>query len=348
MKKILVCVLALAAILSLAGCGAGDLTAADENVYSKLPAVELIGADSTGVGTAGQLFGQYFAQRVLEITEGKLSVDYHPNGELGGDLDLIRQMQANKIQVVVCQTAPIVSFVPEMAVFDLPMVFSEYDGDRIDSVLNGRNDFTARLSGAYEKANLHLLGFLQNGTYRLTTANRSIASLDDFKGLRIRTMENSNQMAFWSALGAIPTPLPWADVYDALRNGNIEAQENAADTCYGASLQDVQQYLACTDHLLYCNQICMSREAWDSLDPAYQAAIEQAAAEAIAYMRPLMAEVDRYHKQKLTESGMKLIEYDDAFYESVLALDGVRALYDNIDRNQTGGLAGLLMEELRR
>ena len=217
MKKILLFALALAVLLSVSGCGGAENTAAtEENPYADLPAVELIGADTTGKGSAGQLFGQYFSQRVLELTEGKLSVEYHPNGELGGDLDLIRQMRANQIQLVVCQTAPMVSFVPEMAVFDLPMVFSEYDGDRIDAVLNGQNDFTARIDAAYEKANLHLLGFLQNGTFRLTTSNRPLETLEDFRGLRIRTMENSNHMAFWSALGAYPTPLAWAKVYEEI------------------------------------------------------------------------------------------------------------------------------------
>ena len=110
----------------------------------------------------------------------------------------------------------------------------------------------------------------------------------------------------------------------------------------------MQSYLACTDHLLYCNQICISKAAWDSLDPAYQAAIEQAAAEAIEYIRPLMVEVDRYHKQMLVESGMTMIEYDNSIYESVLALDGVKALYDNINNNQINGLGTLLVEELNK
>ena len=349
MKKILVFALTIAVVLSMTACGgSGNSAEPEEDVYSKLEAVELIGADSTGVGSAGQLFGQYFTQRVFEITGGKLSVDYHPNGELVGDLGLIRMMKTNQIQVVVCQTAPMVSFVPEMAVFDLPMVFFEYDGDRIDAVLNGQNEFTARLSDAYEDGGFHLLGFLQDGTYRLTSANRALNTLEDFKGLRIRTMENTNQMAFWSALGAMPAPLPWADVPDALRNGRVDAQENAADTIFSASLQDVQHYLAYTNHMLYCNQICISKEAWDSLDPAYQAAIEQAAAEAIEYVRPLLAEVDRFFKQKLTETGMTVIEYDVSFYDSILALDGVKALYEDIDKNQTNGLGTILEGELNK
>ena len=348
MKKFLLYALVLAVLFSLTACGAGNTDEDGENVYSNLKTTVLTGGDSTSEGSAGQLFGQYFAERVTDITEGKLSINYHPNGRLGGDVDLIGMTKANRIQIVVCQTAPAVSFIPEMAVFDLPMVFSQYDGDRIDAVLNGRNEFTAKLSAACEKAGFHLLGFLQNGTYRLTTANRNLASLENYKGLHIRTMENSNQMDFWRALGAEPTPLAWAKVYDALKNGDVDAQENAADTCYGASLQDVQKYLACTDHLLYCNMICINKDAWDSLDPAYQAAMEQAAADAIAYMRPLLQEVDAFHKQKLVESGMTLIEYDDGFYDSVLALDGVRALYYYINNYQTDGLGTLLTEELSK
>lgn len=340
MKKLTAIILSTVMMLSLiAYANAEDVS------YDSLKPVELIGADSTGKGAAGQIFGEYVAARVSEITGGKLTIDYHPNGDLGGDADLIRQMQSNDIQLVVCQTAPIVSFIPEMAVFDLPMVFSKYDGDRIDAVLNGDNDFSARLAAAYENADLHLLGFLQNATYRLTTANRDLSTLEDFKGLQIRTMENSNHMAFWTAIGAEPTPLAWAEVYIALQNHTIDAQENAADTCVGASFQEVQKYLACTNHILYCNQICMSREAWESLDPAYQAAIEQAVKDANAYMRPQLEQIDKDNKQKLADGGMTLIEYDADFYNSILALESVQAVYDDINK-QIGGLGTLLVEEL--
>ena len=319
-----------------------------EDAYADLPSVSLIGADSTGKGAAGQIFGEYVAQRVSEITGGKLTIDYYPNGELGGDADLIRQMQNNDIQIVVCQTAPTVSFIPEMAVFDLPMVYSKYDGDTIDSVLNGENDFNTALSAAYETAGLHLLGFLQNATYRLTTANVELNTLADFAGLQIRTMENNNHMAFWTAIGAEPTPLAWAEVYISLQNGTIDAEENAADTCVGASFQEVQKYLACTNHILYCNQICMSKDAWDELDPAYQEALTQAVADAIAYMRPQLEQIDTDNKQILVDGGMTLIEYDDSFFDEILALDSVQALYTEIDENQVNGLGTLLVNELSK
>lgn len=352
MKKILALILALALCLALVACG--ESTTEPDNQedpqteagpYDALDPVELIGADSTGKGAAGQIFGEYVASRVAEITGGKLTIDYHPNGDLGGDADLLRQMQSNDIQLVVCQTAPTVSFIPEMAVFDLPMSFAKYDGDKIDSVLNGSNDFTAALGAAYEAQGLHLLGFLQNATYRLTTANEDLSTLDGFKGLQIRTMENANHMAFWTAIGAEPTPLAWAEVYISLQNGTIDAEENAADTCVGANFQEVQKYLACTNHILYCNQICINKEAYESLDPAYQEAIDQAVADAIAYMRPQLEKIDLDNKKILTDGGMTLIEYDAEFYDNILNMDGVKALYEKID-GDTNGLANKLMSAL--
>ena len=360
MKKLLALILALAMCLAMAACGGTSAeepiaaeaaettveTAAADGPYANLEPVELIGADSTGKGAAGQIFGEYVASRVTEITGGKLTIDYHPNGDLGGDADLLRQMQSNDIQIVVCQTAPTVSFIPEMAVFDLPMVFSKYDGDTIDAVLNGENEFNSALSDAYEAAGLHLLGFLQNATYRLTTAHTELATLADFKDLQIRTMENSNHMDFWTAIGAQPTPLAWAEVYISLQNGTIDAQENAADTCVGASFQEVQEYLACTNHILYCNQICINAEAYADLDPAYQDALNQAVADAIAYMRPQLEQIDLENKQILVDGGMTLIEYDEAFYDEILALDTVQALYDKINEDQINGLGTKLIAAL--
>ena len=350
MKKLLALILAMCMVFALCACGGNDSASNNSDdvdpVYADLDPVELIGADSTGKGAAGQIFGEYVAQRVSEITGGKLTIDYHPNGDLGGDADLIRQMQSNDIQLVVCQTAPMVSFVPEMAVFDLPMVFSKYDGDTINDVLNGDNDFNAALSAAYGNAKLHLLGFLQNATYRLTTANSDLSDLASFKNLQIRTMENNNHMEFWKAIGAEPTPLAWSEVYISLQNHTIDAQENAADTCVGASFQEVQKYLACTNHILYCNQICINQEAYDALDPAYQAALDQAVAEAIEYMRPQLAQIDADNKQILKDGGMTIIEYDADFYDSILNIPAVQKLYKDIDENQVNGLGTKLVDAL--
>lgn len=79
----------------------------------------------------------------------------------------------------------------------------------------------------------------------------------------------------------------------------------------GPIFQEVQKYLACTNHILYANQLSMNKEKYDSLDPAYQEAINQAVAEAIEEMKSQMVESDETNKQTLVDGGMTLIEYDD-------------------------------------
>ena len=332
MKKIIT---ALVVVLTLCTCAFGA---------SEFDEVWLVTADTTAKGAAGQVFAQMIQQKVKDANAG-LVIDYFPNGELGGDADLLRQAQKGYIAITVCQTAPIVSFIPEMAVFDLPMVFARYDGDTIDAVLNGDSEFHRQMSAAYEKAGLHLLGFMQNATYRLTTANKNLDTLTDFKGLQIRTMENKNHMDFWTAIGAEPTPLAWGELYFSLQSGTVNAQENAADTCVGAHFEEVQTYLACTNHILYCNQICINDKLYKALSPEHRAVLDKAVHEALQEMRPKLEDIDSSNKEILRKGGMTIKNYSNEFFTDVLAMQGVRDLYRKIN-NATNGLAESLQNSL--
>ena len=364
MKKLLAIVLSLLMVLSMVACAAKEEPAAapapeaaapaekaeeaapaeeaaEADPYADLEPVEIVGADNASVGAAAEILGKLIATKVADITGGKLTVDYHPNGDLGNDADALRQAKDGDIGYVVCQTAQVVSFVPEMAVFDLPMVFAKYDGAKISGVLNGDNEFTQKLNEACGAVGFRMMGQLQNATYRLTTSNVELSTLEAFKGLQIRTMENANHMAFWTAIGAEPTPLAWAEVYFALQSGTIDAHENAADTCASANMHEVQKFLSCTNHILYNNVILMNADKYASLDPAYQAALDQAVAEAIAELRPQLADLDATNKAKLEEAGMTITTYEASFYDEILSQPGVVQLYADIDA-AVGGLGTAL------
>ena len=364
MKKISALVLALAMCMALVSCGGGDTSTPSTSTpdastpstaapdastgadYSSLDPVQLIGADSTAANAAGQLFGEMVAEKLDTITGGQLTMDYFPNGELGADADLLRQLQSGDISIVVCQTAPVAPFVPNVAVYDLPMVFATYDGATIDEVINNpESEFAQTLSASFNEAGFQLLGTLQNATFRQTTTNRNVQTLADYDGMLIRTMENPNHMALWEAMGAAPTPMAWNEVYFALQSGNIEAEENAADTIVGSNLNEVQAYLAKTNHILYANMMIMNKDSYDALDPLYQEALNQAVSEALSEMSAQLADIEATNLGTLEERGMTIIEYGPEFFEEVLALPGVQELYASIDE-QTNGLAQTLQDEL--
>jgi TRAP-type C4-dicarboxylate transport system substrate-binding protein len=91
----------------------------------------------------------------------------------------------------------------------------------------------------------------------------------------------------------------------------------------------------------------MNNEKFNSLDPAYQAALLEAVEKSIAEIRPELEKLDQDSKAKLKDGGMEMVEYDDAFYDEVLALDGVKALYADIDKD-VDGLGTLLQQELAK
>ena len=364
MKKISALVLALAMCMALVSCGGGDTSTPSTSTpdastpststpdsstgadYSSLDPVQLIGADSTAANAAGQLFGEMVAEKLDTITGGQLTMDYFPNGELGADADLLRQLQSGDIDIFVGQTAPVASFVPNVAVYDLPMVFATYDGATIDAVINNpESEFYQGLGASFNEAGLQLLGTLQNATFRQTTTNRNVQTLADYDGMLIRTMENPNHMAMWEAMGAAPTPMAWNEVYFALQSGNIEAEENAADTIVGSNLNEVQSHLAMTNHILYANMMIMNKDSYDALDPLYQEALNQAVSEALAEMSAQLADIEATNLGTLEERGMTIIEYGPEFFEEVLALPGVQQLYTDINE-QTDGLAQILQDEL--
>ena len=316
-----------------------------EGGIDSLEPVVLKGADNAGVGAAAQLYGELVTEKVKEITGGKLTIDYFPNSQLGNDQELQGQMLAGDIDFVIAQTAQTVSFVPEVAIFDLPMVFAKYDAETIDYALN-KSTFTDKINQAYKAKNMYCLHFLQGGTFRETTSNKNIQSIDDFNGLKIRTMENKNHMAFWQAMGAAPTPLPWPEVYISLQQGLVDAQENATDTCVGANLQEVQDYLIMTHHILYCNQFLINASKFDSLDPLYQEALQQAINEAAVEIEAQLTEINETNKQKLIDGGMELVEFEASFVDQVL--DKAKGVYESIGKDIGQDYVDSLLDALEK
>ena len=346
---VLVAAFAMVFALGLAACGGGGSSSASGSGESGASGetLTLIAADAAAPDSAGNKWQLAFKNKVESLSNGAITVDYHGNSDLGGDTDIQTQVQDNSIQIHVSQPAPLVSTIPGFAVFDAHMTFATADAAAIDTVLNGDNAFSQGLQASAEKNGEHILGWLQNGTFRQVTSNKELRTIDDYKGFQIRTMENKNHMAFWTALGAEPTPLAFSEVYISLQNGTIEGEENATDTVIGNSLQEVQKYLAKTNHLLYANAMVISKTCWDGLTDDQKATIEQAVKEATAEIAPTLGQLDADSTKKMQDDNVEVIEYDDAFFQAVQDNADVKKLNEDID-SQCDGLLTILKDELAK
>ena len=325
MKKFLVLALVFLLAQTLMAGGGGQQSApapsggsGGAGPYDNLQAVTLKFGNGAANGAAGDLWGKAFCESAAKITGGKLKVDYFGNSQLGVDSELQQQMLAGDIDIVACQPAQTTSFVPEVAVFDLPMVFAKYNAKAIDKALND-SPFTKMINEGYGKKGMICLGFLQGATFREMTSNKEIRTLADFAGVKIRTMDSKYHLMFWRSLGANPTPLPFTELYLSLQQGVVQAQENANDTNVSAQFFEVQKYLVNTHHILYLNQFLMNKKKFDSLAPAYQQAIRQAVAEATAQIAPNMQKINDDNKAIMIQKGMTSIEFQPSFIDDVVA-----------------------------
>ena len=156
--------------------------------------------------TVTQLFAERFAQEVEELSGGEILIKVYPNSTLGGDRELLESCYDGDIPFLVQNTAPQVTFMSDLAVFDLPCVFDSLDDCRakLDDP-----DFYQSVCDVYTQGGYHLLGMADQG-FRVMSTNRAVYNLDDFKGQKIRTMENPYHLDFWQALGAKPTPMSFS------------------------------------------------------------------------------------------------------------------------------------------
>ncbi len=231
--------------------------------------------------TVTQIFAERFAEEVERLSDGKMKIQVYPNSTLGGDRDLLESCADGDIPFVVQNTAPQVSFMKDLAVFDLPCVFDTLDECRakIDDP-----EFYRAISQVYTDGGYHLLGFADQG-FRVMSTNKPVNSVDDFKGQKIRTMENSYHLDFWKSLGANPTPMSFSEVYIGLQQHTIDAQENPYEVIVSNKLYEQQDYVVETNHLPHLISLIVNDDFFQDLSEEEQNIMTKAAEIAIDYAR---------------------------------------------------------------
>lgn len=255
-KKKILCGFLAGAVLFASGCGNKDT-----QDQAKVQRYAWPLGSSSPEDTVTQIYAEKFAEEVERLSDGTMLISVYPNSVLGGDRELLESCKEGDIPFVVQNTAPQVTFMPDVAVFDMPAVFETIDEVR-EHVDNP--DFLSMMQQVYGDAGYVLLGYADQG-FRVMTTNRNVQSISDFKGQKIRTMENSYHMAYWKALGASPTPMTFSEVYIGLQQGTIDAQENPYEVIVSNKLYEQQDYVVETNHLPHLISLIVSDEFFEGL-----------------------------------------------------------------------------------
>ncbi len=211
--------------------------------------------------------GQAFADYIKKKTNGEITIDIFPMGQLGGERSMVEQVQGGTLDMMDCTTAVLSNFVPEVLLFDLPFLWPSRG---VAYSVLWDSEFFKIFADCFPKKGFVALGFGENEMRDLTNVKQEIRKPEDVKGMKIRVMEAPVYLETWQTLGASPVPMPFPEIYNALQQGVIDAQENPILTSVLMKFTEVCPYATITNYTLTETVRIVNADIWESLTPEQQ------------------------------------------------------------------------------
>ena len=293
MKKVLTLIVLLVLVLSIS--------------FTAFAAPKVIKASwVTSADTPRVLAAKVFKAFVEDWSNGNVLVENFPEGQLGGDRDAIEGVKLGTIQMTCASAGIYATLAPKLGVTSLPYVFKNFEEvwAFLDSDINKEIDNTLIPEG------LRILGYFDNGFRCLTNSKRPINTVEDVKGLKIRTPENPVLLATINQLGASASPLPWPELYMALQQGAFDGEENPIPLIYSAKLYEVQKYLAIDNHVFDAMPVTINEKFWQGLTEKEQEIVQLAMDYAVLFNRNLVKQRTEQNVELLKAAGM-VVTYPD-------------------------------------
>ncbi len=220
-----------------------------------------------------------FAQQLSLLSERRYELKIFHSSQLGNELDLLQKLREGTLEMACVSSSTLTSFDKRIMVFDFPLVFN--DESVAEKVLHSR--FARKMLDMLEQYGFYGLTFAESGFRDMTNSRQAILRLEDFKDLRIRTMQNPLHMETWRALGTEPVAMPFAKVYEALEEKAVDGQENPISIIYSGKLYEVQKYLTLTHHVYTPFVELYSKQLWETIPLGDQLIVAEAARQGADY-----------------------------------------------------------------
>ena len=222
---------------------------------------------------------EYFKKLAEERTKGRVKVELYPNSALFKDGEEMEALQLGSVQMLAPSLAKFGPLgVREFEVFDLPYIFDDYN--ELHKVTQG--PVGAALFKKLESKGIVGLAYWDNG-FKVMSANKPIRVPADYKGLKMRIQSSKVLGDEIKALGGIPQVMAFSEVYQSLQTGVVDGTENPPSNFYTQKMQEVQKYLALTDHGYLGYAVIANKKFWDGLPADIRSALDGAMKDATKF-----------------------------------------------------------------
>lgn len=245
-------------------------------------------------------FATDFKKRVEIATAGEVKISLFPNSQLGNEEQRMEQVMSSPAINVASYGGLQIVF-PEMFATNVPFLFDSYKAAH--DFFDNSSFMDKSRETLLDRTGIELLEVVEEGGFLAFTSNTPIHSPVDFKGLKYRAMDTS-QVSMYEAFGASGVPIPWTEVYLALKTGVADGQMNPPTYIIMGSLYEVQSHLTVAN-VQYSDQfLLMNGELLHSLSTEQQASVKKAAHEANVATRTFVESAVEERIQFLADHGM--------------------------------------------
>ncbi len=248
-----------------------------------------------------------FAELLDEKTGGEIKLQMFHGGTLGSQPDAIEQVRLGGLEIGNFNLGPIGPIAPEANVVSLPFIFK--DVPHMFRVLEGEGG--EAISNGMAAKGLIPLAWYDAGARSFYNGTKPINTPADVVGLKVRVMNNDLYSGMIAELGGNPSPMAFAEVYQALKTGVVDGAENNWPSYESTGHFEVAGFYSLSQHLIIPECICVNAAAFEALSDDMKAAVTEAAQESAAMQRDLWAEREAASRKAVEEGGVVINEISD-------------------------------------
>jgi tripartite ATP-independent transporter DctP family solute receptor len=256
-------------------------------------------ADDSGSGQAIKGFADLVAQR----SNGRVQIELYPNGQLGGEQDIDENVIVGTIQMTEVSAPILGGLSRRFNILNVPYLWKSNEFGY--TILQGEIGKQLDQDLVNEKG-LHVLTWFAEGFRNVFSVNHPILKPQDWKGLKLRSPESDAYMRAFSALGANPTPLPWPQVYQALKTNVVTAAEAPYDLGYTGDFYKVAKDISNTQHIFIPQAIVINNKYWESLPNDVRKTLQDAALDVSKQYLNDYPKLEKEQMKKLESLGAKI------------------------------------------
>ncbi len=259
--------------------------------------------DAAG-GTQYEL-GTKFAELLNKETNGKVSVDLFPNGQLGSEQDTVNDAAIGLLDFSILAINNVTPFSPTVGVLTLPYVIQSAEEAKI---LTQGKIGQELVDNTVRDAGVRIVGWAYSGFRVLTNSKREVKTPADLKGLVIRVPRNEIMIASYQAWGVNPTPMAWSETFTGLQQGVVDGQDNPYITISAMKFNEVQKYATNIRYIFSLEPLIVSESIFQQQSSEMQAMILKAGKDSTNHSYQYLMDSESKIKSDLIASGMVISE----------------------------------------